>query len=182
MRWGHPSAISTPLWITIFLSMSNPSIRGPLGNVLLTFFCQLVELLHKPPDLSHLAGVLKQAIVNQVEKQNVHVCEPPELVRRAVLYKVADDPLFQVAVSAVDQNQVQLVNLHRLPVDLPGVVPRMTRWAERDQVVERVRLALGPRQDVGEFHGHLAAGWDGTPVPALDQDCPLQLRRDRWPL
>src|SRR6266852_1601332 len=125
MRCGQPSAISTPLWTTIFFSMSGTSGRWPLGDVLLPLFRQLVELLHKPADISHLALVLQQAVLQQVQKKDVHIRKPPELVRRALLHEVPDHALFQVAEPAVDQKQVQLVNLHRLTINLAAVVPRM---------------------------------------------------------
>src|SRR5436309_15727107 len=85
MRCGHPSATSTPFCTTIFLSMSDTSVRGPLGDVFLPLLGQLVEFLHEPADGSRLARVLEQAVVHQVAEQNIHVREPPELVCRAIL-------------------------------------------------------------------------------------------------
>jgi hypothetical protein len=53
-----------------------------------------------------------------------------------------NDALLKVAISAVDQEQIQFVNLHRLSVYVVFIVPRMTRWAEPNQVLKLMILAF----------------------------------------
>jgi hypothetical protein len=66
--------------------------------------------------------------------------------------------------------QTRFVESKRLAVDVAPFGATMTGWAQRNQVLERVLLYLGPRHDVMNVNIHMPARVNGASVTGLKQN------------
>jgi hypothetical protein len=57
----------------------------------------------------------------------------------------------------------------------------MARWAQRNQVVERVLANLRPRFNMIDLDWHAFARWDRAAVASFNLNSALQIRWDGWP-
>jgi hypothetical protein len=126
----------------------------------------------------------KQSVLNQ--KVEVEIPLGGKLDRIALLPDAGEgieQPSLQLAVAAVKDSQILLVDQHRLAVDIALGRACMIGWAEGDQVLEGVRLDLRPRLDVMKLYRDRATGRNRATMTRLDQHAPFKFSRNpRSPL